>query len=348
MNDLNLFFLLVMSFPILLLFVLIGLKTQGAWLRSSKTGLVIWNAVFLLFLTSTIFLAGETYYRFFVDTTDSFALNKTTRRWAMRHYEKNNMGVRDNVDYNYLIGSGKRRLTIIGDSFTAGHGVKDVNDRFGNLLKVRFPNTEVHVLGTNGFETIDELERFRKILSEGYEPDFVMLTYCLNDISYLIPEAQEVYREMAEFDRNLNYIERESYLVNTLVFRIMANRNPNVTNYYAFLKDRYSGETWKQQKSVLKQLKALVEENGGHLVVATIPFLHQLEDYQFQSVHDSLVLFWHDSEVPYLNLLPVFESESSESVVVNRFDAHPNEHAHRIIADALEPFIRSQFKSTPK
>ena len=39
--------------------------------------------------------------------------------------------------------------------------------------------------------------------------------------------------------------------------------------------------------------------------------------------------------MPVLDLLEDFEQESSPSMVVNRFDAHPNERAHQLAADII-------------
>jgi lysophospholipase L1-like esterase len=281
-----------------------------------------------------------------VDTTDSFALNKFTKRWSKRYYRKNNFGVRDNVDYNYLIPPGKRRLTIIGDSFTAGHGIKKVDERFGNLLREQFPEIEIHILGINGFETIDELNRMSKILSEGYQLDIVLLGYCLNDITYLIPEAKEIYERMAEFDENLGFLARNSYFINTLAFRAMARKDSNVTNYYGFLKDKYQDQSWLQHKAVLLDLKKTVENSGGTLSVMTIPFLNNLNKYDFDQAHSTLDSFWRDEQVSHMDLLPLLKNESGSNLVVNQYDAHPNEEAHQLMANALNPFVKLQLQKT--
>jgi hypothetical protein len=39
--------------------------------------------------------------------------------------------------------------------------------------------------------------------------------------------------------------------------------------------------------------------------------------------------------IPCLDLLPVLEPHASEKLTVNIFDAHPNERAHELAADAI-------------
>src|ERR1043166_10236465 len=107
---------------------------SGLCFLAAATGprLAAGNALVFCFLCSLGFLGGEIYYRFIYDTTDSFNYTKVSRRWQARHYQKNAQTVRDNVNYQLRIPPVKRRITFIGDSFTAGHGVKNVEDRFAN------------------------------------------------------------------------------------------------------------------------------------------------------------------------------------------------------------------------
>ncbi len=60
---------------------------------------------------------------------------------------------------------------------------------------------------------------------------------------------------------------------------------------------------------------------------------------QFRDIHDQLNQFWNDLGVPHLDLLPVYERDLSQSLVVNRFDAPPNELAHQIATEAMGNFL---------
>ena len=108
--------------------------------------LIAGNTLVLCCLVTPVLLAGETYYRFVYDTTDSLAYTRVSERWEMRHWRLNNVGCRDNVPYAPTLTPGKRRISFVGDSFTAGHGISDVEDRFPNLLRRAHPDWEVHVV----------------------------------------------------------------------------------------------------------------------------------------------------------------------------------------------------------
>jgi hypothetical protein len=46
--------------------------------------------------------------------------------------------------------------------------------------------------------------------------------------------------------------------------------------------------------------------------------------------------------VPHLDLLPVYVDYADAELVVNRFDAHPNEFAHSLAAEAIGRFLKKE------
>jgi hypothetical protein len=61
--------------------------------------------------------------------------------------------------------------------------------------------------------------------------------------------------------------------------------------------------------------------------------------YPWQFVHDELGQLWRDLNVPHLDLLPVFANLPPTRLTVNRFDAHPNEFANQLAAEAIDRFL---------
>ena len=106
------------------------------------------NGLILLMLLSYVVLAGEIYFRYWYEKTDSFSMTLTSNRWLLKYYKMNGSGYRDNVEYA-IKRSGKRRISFMGDSFTAGHGIRDVEQRFANLVRQQNPDWEVQVLANN-------------------------------------------------------------------------------------------------------------------------------------------------------------------------------------------------------
>jgi lysophospholipase L1-like esterase len=187
-------------------------KRRARWQDKHWAYLLLWNIGLILFGFTFIFLIAETNYRFFTDTTDSFGLNKITQRWLKRHVQLNNFEVRDNIPYNDAIPKGGRRVTSVGDSFTAGHGVNDVNDRFANRIRNSNPGYEVHTLAVNGSETVAQAESFKRLNERSrYDPDVLVLVYVLNDISPYVRESKSIHDRIISFHKNQNWLIRESY-----------------------------------------------------------------------------------------------------------------------------------------
>ncbi len=303
--------------------------------------LVLGNTLVLSFLFTSALLAGEIYFRFFYDTTDSLGYTRVCERWVQRHWHINAAGCRDDTEYAAKIAPGKRRVTFIGDSFTAGHGVKNVGDRFPNLLRSAHPNWEVHVLANVGLDTGAEQILLNRALAKGYQLDQVVLVYCLNDVSdLLLNQGENFDQTFADLDRN--WLTRNSYCINLLYHHYKASRNERLKNYFSFVRDAYRGPAWEQQKQRLTAFRDAVQSHGGKLSVVTFPFLNALRpNYDYQFVHDELDEFWRSLGVPHLDLLTVYTGLPAAELTINRYDAHPNERANRLAAEALNKFLES-------
>lgn len=306
--------------------------------------LILGNAALVLALTFLAAFAAELYYRYWYDRSDSFTLTRTGEDWFKRHYRYNNWQVRDSVEYANDPMPGKRRITFLGDSFTAGHGIADVEKRFANRIRADRPDWEVHVLGFNGYDSVDELEMLRRAPAE-YRFDIVVLVYCLNDISKITPNWNEQIGSL--YYGSSAWIVQKSYILNTLFYRWKRAHQLEVQNFYSFTHSTYADEgLWSKQQVILNWIKNEIEDRGGKLVVVTFPFLHSLgERYEFRIVHDRLRDFWRRLAVPHLDLIDVLEKHAAEGLTVNRYDAHPNERAHEIAAEAIMKFLDEHIES---
>jgi len=265
-------------------------------------------------------------------------------RWKARHYQNNDWGLRDNVDYSFRRSeSSDRRITFLGDSFTAGHGIAEVDDRFVNLIRAARPEWEVQSLAMDGMDTGREIKSLQQSLKKRFELDVVVLVYCLNDISDLIDEWNETLPLIKESRTKQGFLLRNSYAISTLYFRYKVLNNPSAANYFRFVLDHYGGSTWETQRSRLSILQRIIESNGGRLLVVTFPFLHSLgPEYPFRGVHEKLAALWQDLRIPHLDLLTIFESGEPSEMVLNKYDAHPNHAAHRQAAPEIEAFLETE------
>jgi hypothetical protein len=317
-------------------------RTQGPGARVTGLRLITGNLLVLMFLGSVVMVIGEAYYRYDHDTTDSLSYSKTSQRWFSRHWHTNAAGFRDDVEYADRMQPGKRRVTFIGDSFTAGHGVKDVEDRFANRFRRAHPELDVQLLAQSGWDTGDELAGLKEALDRGYQIDQVVLVYMLNDVADILPEWAVTHQRIMGNAAERPWIQQHSFLIDAMVHWVKLMREPDMRNYFQFVRDGYRGPVWQRQMERLDSLREAVQAAGGHLAVVTFPFLQALgPHYEYQFMHDELNAFWQQRQVPHLDLLGVYHGIPADKLVVNRFDAHPNEYAHRLAAEAIDKFLGS-------
>ncbi|MCH2169404.1 SGNH/GDSL hydrolase family protein [Myxococcota bacterium] len=300
------------------------------------------NALGAALCVALLALGGEIYFRFFYDTTDAFGVTKTTRKWLANHYAINAAGMRDDLPvYPASTSPGRARITFLGDSFTAGYGIPDVNERFANLVRAQRPDWEIHVLADNGWNSGAQIEVMAS--HPEYEADRVVLVYGLNDISDIDPRWQELRDFLHEEGKPSHYLSQHSYLFNWLHYRWLTWNNETLSRYFDYQLDAYQGPLWKSQRQRLSELNDIVKERGGSLYVVTFPFVHALgTDYRYRRIHEQLNRFWQRKNVPHLDLLTTFEGMQADDLVVNAYDSHPNELAHRMASDSILPFLEEQ------
>jgi hypothetical protein len=322
------------------------MRAGGGGARTRRA-LVAGNLLVLATLLSFTVLAGELWFRFAYDATDSFDATRASSRWFERHYKLNSDSFRDDVEYDLgPVPAGRRRVTFVGDSFTAGQGVADVSDRFANRVRAARPGWDVHVFAINGWDTGPELAFLEKTVPQytkgRYGLDEVVLVYCLNDICDVVPGMSELGERIRRAHER-GVLAQSSWLFDMIRFLWVASTDDEIRGYFPQVQSAHLGAAWEKQALRLTEMRDFVASHGGRLSVVTWPMLHRLgKDYPFRETHERLDAFWKSQGVAHLDLLGVFGDGNSSDLVVNRFDAHPNEQAHRIASDAIRKFLDAE------
>jgi len=309
--------------------------------RTKWPALLVGNALILMFLLSLAFLAFESYYRFMYDQTDALADTLVSTKWYRRHFHKNNLGVRDNVNYSAALSPGKRRVTFVGDSFTVGLGVKDVEERFANRVRRFHPEWEVHAIAQPGLETSNEVEAIHNLaVSNHYQLDLVVLVYNMNDIGEVMPRWIAEYKKLVADNFRNSWLCRNSYFINLYYLRGQVRRNQYFQHYFDEVEAAYNGPLFENHKIALTAMWNMTRIRGGRLLVVTFPFLHA--PLRFKPAHDRMDTFWKERGVPHLDLLTIFSNLPPTEITVNARDPHPNSHAHALAAEAIADFMKRQ------
>ncbi len=137
-----------------------------------------------------------------------------------------------------------------------------------------------------------------------------------------------------------------SYFLNTVCHRplqLPASKKPS--SYSRNQHDAYFGHPWELLKPLLKAMRNIVQDRGGEFSVVTFPSVQLIgPNHEFRDVHHRLNDFWRRLEVPHLDLLPVYERYTPRQLMVNAYDAHPNEFGQALAANAIARFLEEQIR----
>jgi hypothetical protein len=316
-------------------------RRRGRSLRPYNLGLSVW--MLLVGLT-----AVELYFAVVYDQSDSFNMTNVSQKWFRRWVRqkplkfagREGIPYRDDVDFPTHLEPGQRHVVFIGDSFTFGHGIRHVPDRFSNRVRERLQQQAPgQILVTNIADAGKDLHWVSEVtdrLIENHLPVTTLVyVLCLNDIETFDPR----HRDQAPTNkvrRPPNALLNDTYFFNLLYFRSQQATVPGVRDYYSHVEESYRGIAWKRMFGKLMALSQECRDAGMDFRVVVFPFLHNLgPEYPFREAHGLIVEACRREHIPCLDLLPVLEPHARERLTVNIFDAHPNERAHNLAAEAI-------------
>lgn len=316
--------------------------TGGNW--KIKLGMTVWLMATTLYLLEFSFAA-------FVEFTDAFKATNISDRWFARYIEhqRNPDGFRDLRVFPKGAHAKTTDIYFFGDSFTIGQGIEDIHDLFvmqtEQILNERREPDEKSVRTFNaaefGWEVSVIQGMVRAFLQKQVQPDIVVYVFMLNDIEGYDPRTEELIKQVQQ-NQPTSWLWTKTYFFNWLYFRWQQSRANRTVEYFPHLADSYRGEPWNGVTSKIEQMKADCESRGVELRMVFFPFLHNLgPDYEFGHAHQQLTEFCDINEIRYLDLEPILTPLADQELTVNRFDNHPNEYCHRVVAEAISSQLLS-------
>jgi hypothetical protein len=266
-------------------------------------------------------------------------------------YVRNADRLRDR-DYPSPKPPGRTRVLFLGDSFTFGMGVPDVDSTFVEIIerelnRGRPEGSEIDVLngGLPGSLPRKWLKLYERI-EDSFDPDLVIMVFFLRDGTrlsargFFFPPLRE--RVVARNEASWWY--RHSF-----VYRKIRDRHDwgEVSAQYtdlflqAYFGDEQETRLWRVAQEDMLEIRRRAEERSAGVGFVVFPILADLTDrYPFRSICDEVESFGRENELPTVSLLPVFEGEHAPDLWVSEFNHHPNERAHAMVAESLLPFVR--------
>jgi hypothetical protein len=225
-----------------------------------------------------------------------------------------------------------RRILFLGGSIALGWGVpeeKTVEARLEQKLREAGQHAQVLNGGVGNYNAERYVSRYFKELA-GLEPTDLVVHYFLRDAEDLEPG-------------NGNALLRHSELAVTMwiAYHRMFDRSgeQSLVDHYRKV---YGSDApgFEAMKARLKELADYGRTHHVRLFLAMVPDVHNLVDYKFGFIHDTMRQIAEADGYTYIDLLPAMRGRSPQDLFAMPGDPHPNGLGHELMADAMFPVIR--------
>ncbi len=230
---------------------------------------------------------------------------------------------------------GKKRILMLGDSYTFGWGVPEdavfprVLEKMLNAGKAG--GFQIINAGIPGYNAAQEYALLDEILP-WYTPDWVILNVRVDDAEpqQTIPEAPSriygtaVFWLVEDFKEILNKKYGTQFMVHKLY--------PS-TDYLA----AYAAKNpkWRIAKEALQKMARLCRQKGIRFAVFILPdFTEDFRHYKLTPIHHEVREWADEFQIPVFDLFGNFSGDDQASYRV-KGDGHPNEKAHQKIAELI-------------
>jgi len=295
----------------------------GAWRGERRRVAALLGGTLAL---AVLVLAGETYFRYVVDTSNDALPTLTSRAWYMRHWnpEQNAHGFRGR-DWTETPPARGSRTIVLGDDVVAGFGIADPRDCVAALLDARHDDIDVIGAGKPNWHTGDELNWLAQsgaTLGAGR----VLVLYSADDAVDLLPPDTRLDVQSISDTRSSTVNPARSFLLDAWWYRSLMRDSP-------WWRDRVqlrSETTLRRHQERMHRIATVCAQIGAPLDVAVLPWPG---DGESERAHTTLAReMWLRAGARHVVDL---SSKVDVEERVSRWAPWPDEEAHASLADVL-------------
>lgn len=303
----------------------------GLVIKGELKNVFLKNLSSLIFSLLFFFLIFEAIF-LFIPRSHRSGASLAAQRWSNYYWKPiNKSGARD-IPYSEERFKNKNVIFVLGDSFTAGYGIKETKDRFSNIIAEKLPESfSVFNFGNNGANSSTELSM---LLGFPTKPKGIILQYFVNDIEEACSGARKsVYKRSLYSDMHpfLKFFVKNSYLLDYIYWEFPhACQDKYSISVYDCYED---GETLKAHLNELSLLRLYAKDHNIDFIVVVIPFLKDIESSKkYTNIVKSYFQFY---KIPVIDVGELVKDIPLKKRIVNKHDPHASVLVHRMIADAL-------------
>lgn len=278
----------------------------------------------------------------------------------------NSAGMRS--DRNYLVDKpvGRKRIAVIGDSFTFGFGVEN-ESTFVSVLEKNLPGYEVLNFGIPGYG-IDQMYVLYQTIVTRYSPDMVMLgifpedfwraTRAFADSGHAkpyfflrgngelelknVPVPKQFALKSNQFPQMYEYSDTEKTMRKSALYRFLKKSWIRLGKNTGFMDPDLTDE-WRVGQVILKDFVDSIKAEGSVPVIVLLPPDRWVKTDDDTSLHKSINRFAKRNKYTTLDLTPIFREAIAASDITEYYiqnDWHWTEKGHAIAAEQLHEFIQ--------
>ena len=256
--------------------------------------------------------------------------SKASQIWWEKYWQPVNLlGYRDR---EAAPEPGKMNMLFVGDSFTAGHGLKTVDERFSDVVGAALGDKyNVHNLGVSGADTRDEAQRLQDF---PLKPQVIVLQYFPNDI-------EKVGREMglslsgaspyADLNGSAIGLVKRFYLPNFIYWQLP---HASFGTFEKFVHTAYTDTTvLNAHLRDMSKMIAYRDSTGAKMYAVFIPFLFQAE--KSAGYTKPVENYLKERGVTVITLNSEIAEIPKKELIVGKNDGHASAKLNGIIAEKL-------------
>jgi len=320
--------LLILMAELTILFkrVVISSETKD-WVKNCATAL--FSFVFLFLVLESGFM--------YVKRSNAFGDTLASRLWFDTYWKPiNSYGFRDKEPGKDTTSD----IFFIGDSFTAGHGIKNINDRFADVVHTKMIGngirSDVVNLGRQGADTRDEYQTMTNFIkTSGKKPAYIVLQYFGNDIEEVAKQhgmTFSMFKPYGDLNSTGKYFIKKSFFLNYLYWMVPGR---GYSSYFDFLEKSYASDSvFRLHELDLQQFTSFSRLNHIPLLVVVFPFM-QNPALSKKVYLDKLESWFRENNVDYIDVASLIGPMPAAERVVNGNDAHASVAVNRLVGNAV-------------
>jgi len=328
---------------IILITIGVGGKIVGI-ISKSSVNTYIKNLLLITYSTIS-FIAVIEIILMFISLSHGSGEAFSGKIWGNRYWNPiNKYGFRDEEAKN-----GKRNVFFVGDSFTAGWGVKKIEDRFGEVaaeeLKKQGKSINEINLGRYGADTRLEYHVFENFIKKTQiKPKHIVLQYFVNDMDNLMPSIKKCVEPPIKTPTWKKIGIEGSFLVNYIynIYPTQSKSNlPKECDYSEKLKLVYLTDSiWIQEENQLNKFKNYCLKNNIKMTVVFFPFMEDLKLAKKLGIEKRIDIFCKKNNIDLLDVTELITKIPREKRQASSVDSHASSEVHQIVGEKIASIIK--------